>query len=88
MIIEYSDIKQFMPRLKMDIVKEVREEIEKDTFIRYPKGLMEHYGGMSKSAVWRLYTHRHFPRVEVMGVKGVYLSDLRKFESEVKLKSK
>jgi len=75
MILEYEDIKQFMPVL----IKDLRESIDKEVFIKFPGGLMKHYG-VSRTTVWKLWNKEGFPRVQVEGVKGVYLSELKEFE--------
>lgn len=77
MTLDYEDIQPFLPQ----IVRDVREIMENEKFIRYPKGLQDHYGGVSRQTVWRLWNKKDFPRVKLDGVEGVYLSELKKWEN-------
>ena len=73
MILELSDIKPLVPLL----LKELREEVEQDKFLVYPKAIQE-YLGISYSRVNRLWNDKDFPRVEGK-LKGVYLSELKRY---------
>lgn len=78
-VLDYEiDIKPFIPV----IAKDLRHLIEKEVFIRYPQGLANHYG-ISRKSAYRIWTKKDFPRVEVGGVKGVYLSELKEFEKQL-----
>lgn len=73
MIFERQDIERLAP-LFLDIL---REEIEKDKFLPYPRGIQEHLG-VSYKRVNSMWNKPDFPRIE-KEVKGVYLSELNKW---------
>ena len=86
MILEYEDIKQHIPRLVSDLKKEPREEIEKEKFISYPRGMQEFLcDGVINSATYKrvnkLWNKKGFPRKQIGNIKGVLLSDLLRYEN-------
>lgn len=84
MIIEYDDIKPFIPRIK----KELREELAKEKeekFLSYPRGMQEFLFNevtpQTYQRVYLLWNKRGFPRTNKPGLKGVWLSDLKNWQS-------
>lgn len=83
--IEYSDIKELIPKIAKEIKAELREELEQEVFIDYPKGLQMFLFKRADRAtyqrVWELWKSDNFPRKNIGGIKGVYLSDLKDYEN-------
>lgn len=83
MILEYSDLRPHMFRLKQELLDELRKEIEDDKFLTYPKGMQDHFG-VTYKRVWELWNAKGFPQRDFEGIKGVYLSELKQFGHDTK----
>ena len=86
MILENSDIKHLLPYIKMELIKEMKEE----RFLTYPEGMAKflcdgEVSDRTKKRMYRLWTTKGFPRENVEGAKGVYLTELKQFQKKHRL---
>lgn len=83
--LEYDDLRPYLNHLKKEIKEELLEELDKDKFLSYPRGLQEYLYGKVNSATYQkvyvLWNTKGFPRNVKESLRGVYSKDLKNWQS-------